>query len=293
MPSVKQLVKINTKAQLMAIKNALMSKYYNLFCSNIEIEGVTAEQKEYITRQLFAKGTIAVFKPNDKINDLVAFCPYAAQKFNLYDQPTEVQLINTRNSPIIPNKTMKVNEDVVLGYLNKDRHGAAMYINAYVDRLVQIEGVINTNLTLHKMPFLLNCSSDNREMLNNLMNKVLENEPIIATEQSIQDSIDVLNTNTPYIIDKLKDYEKELDGELLTILGINNVAIEKKERLISDEANSNNQAIKTAALSMQNELNDFAKKIKEVLNYNVKFRILTLEMFDEEEKKEDDENVAQ
>ena len=39
------------------------------------------------------------------------------------------------------------------------------------------------------------------------------------------------------------DYKKEIWNEALTYLGINNIMINKKERLITDEANSNNELI--------------------------------------------------
>ena len=39
------------------------------------------------------------------------------------------------------------------------------------------------------------------------------------------------------------DYKKEIWNEALTYLGINNIMIDKKERLITDEANSNNELI--------------------------------------------------
>ena len=45
------------------------------------------------------------------------------------------------------------------------------------------------------------------------------------------------------MIDKISDYKKEILNEALTFLGINNVSIEKKERLVTDEANSNNEVI--------------------------------------------------
>ena len=39
------------------------------------------------------------------------------------------------------------------------------------------------------------------------------------------------------------DYKKEIWNEALTFLGINNIMVDKKERLITDEANSNNELI--------------------------------------------------
>ena len=45
------------------------------------------------------------------------------------------------------------------------------------------------------------------------------------------------------MIDKIIDYKKEIWNEALTFLGINNIMVDKKERLITDEANSNNELI--------------------------------------------------
>lgn len=57
------------------------------------------------------------------------------------------------------------------------------------------------------------------------------------------DSIKAINTEAPIVFDKLQNYKKEIWNEALTFLGINNVMIEKSERLITDEANSNNELI--------------------------------------------------
>ena len=52
-----------------------------------------------------------------------------------------------------------------------------------------------------------------------------------------------LNTGAPYIADKVTEYKKEIWNEALEYLGINTMSIEKKERLITDEASSNNELI--------------------------------------------------
>ena len=57
------------------------------------------------------------------------------------------------------------------------------------------------------------------------------------------DSIRSLKTDAPFVADKIMEYKKEIWNEALTYLGINNVEINKKERLITDEASSNNELI--------------------------------------------------
>ena len=60
------------------------------------------------------------------------------------------------------------------------------------------------------------------------------------------ENIMVLPTQAPYLVDQLQTQKQEMERELLTFLGINNT-LEKKERLIVDETNSNNQFIKMAS----------------------------------------------
>ena len=72
----------------------------------------------------------------------------------------------------------------------------------------------------------------------------------------------MLDTQAPYLLDKLQDYKNELRSELLTFLGINNNNIVKKERLITDEVNANNELISI----MLDLMYDLRKKACEEIN---------------------------
>ena len=47
------------------------------------------------------------------------------------------------------------------------------------------------------------------------------------------------------------EYKKEIWNEALTFLGINNINVEKRERLVKEEANANNELVN---LNLQNRL---------------------------------------
>lgn len=57
------------------------------------------------------------------------------------------------------------------------------------------------------------------------------------------ESIKSVRTDAPFIADKIMEYKKEIWNEALAFLGVNTLSLEKKERMITDEANSNNELI--------------------------------------------------
>ena len=65
---------------------------------------------------------------------------------------------------------------------------------------------------------------------------------------------------SPYLIDKLQQHRFEVEKELLTFLGIN-TTIEKKERLLVDETNANNEQI---SLNVEIGLREREKACKEI-----------------------------
>ena len=71
-------------------------------------------------------------------------------------------------------------------------------------------------------------------------------------------------------IDKLYTQKTNLENELNTFLGIDNIGnVEKKERLIKDEANSNNDIINDYSDSIGSNLEEGFKSVEKVLGYKV------------------------
>ena len=73
--------------------------------------------------------------------------------------------------------------------------------------------------------------------------RFLENEPYILVKKKL-DLMDIKidNLSVLYVADRLLEDKKKIENELLTLFGLNNV-VDKKERLIVDEANANNDYI--------------------------------------------------
>ena len=112
-------------------------------------------------------------------------------------------------------------------------------------RLYEAEQTAMVNIKAQKTPVLLLMDEKQRLTMENLYSQYEGNRPVIFGDKNSlgENVIKAINTQAPFIADKIINYKKEIWNEALTFLGINNIMIDKKERLITDEANSNNELI--------------------------------------------------
>lgn len=128
---------------------------------------------------------------------------------------------------------------------NWDRLPTAGTMELFALRLTEAERSIDVNIKAQKTPVLLLVDEQQRLTLENMYSQFDGNRPVIFGDKNQLDpnQIRSISTGAPFVADSLSDYKKEIWNEALTYLGVNNIMIDKKERLVSDEANSNNELI--------------------------------------------------
>lgn len=260
-----RMVKRDIKALRRETINTLLNKYYNIYMDNFEIEGLEAEPIDYVLRNFWALGTLAAFKI--KIADEVGFTTYAATRWNMYDFPEECNLINKRNVPFIPKGSQVVNKDVVIGWIQSNHKPVKMIVDFYVKRIAEVEMVINTNLQLSKMPFLVAVSPSDQAKAEDIIDRILDDEVAVFTSLEELSLVQALATNTPYIIDKLYAYKTSVENELLTYLGIDNA--DENSRLLLDQVNANNQVINTNREGFLYHLETFFDKCNKLFGSHI------------------------
>ena len=250
------------------IKQVYLGKYYDLYMNSIKWTGITSEERDYIMRKFWSEGTCCAFRikgtatAKDGADGMVGFCPWATQTWNMYDFPETVMLINQRGVPFIPNTTQIVNVDVALGWIQRNHKPVWFTVQYYIDRIAQVEMVINTNLELQKMPYLIGVTPDDKKRMEDVVQRILNNELVVFADMDDVNQIKSLVTSTPYIIDKLAQYKVSLENDLLTYLGIDNVGDEKKERLLVDEVNASNDIINDYGQNFIDCLQEWVDTIK-------------------------------
>ena len=167
---------------------------------------------------------------------------------NIYGLPTSINCYSysfSETRPVYYGLNDKKDNQCVLVMNNWDRVPTAKTIELFSYRLYEAERTADVNVKNQKFPLLILIDENQRLTFENMYSQIDGNKPaIFGDRKNIDlDKFKVLKTDAPIVFDKLMEYKKEIWNEALTFLGINNIDISKKERLISGEANSNNEVI--------------------------------------------------
>ena len=128
-------------------------------------------------------------------------------------------------------------ENSVIIYNNMLHTNSVMMVEMFATRLAELDRIVEINAQAQKTPVLVQGSETQRLTLKNLYKEYAGNAPVIFGDKNLDiNSLKVLKTDAPYIADKLYQLKTQIWNEALTYLGISNLNIQKKERLISDEA---------------------------------------------------------
>lgn len=199
-------------------------------------------ESRYIEEMLYDNGECAMFDHPDL--GLCVLRSSSRENLNIYGEPTKLSLsgFNEHRTVMMDECVRIMNNDLALPTLPN--------IVYYARRMAEIDDIIMQNLRQQRVPYLFATDENNAFSMKSLYDRIYQGEPAIFIDKEMlkgePENIMVIPTTAPYLVDKLQIQKQEMERELLTFLGINNT-LEKKERLIVDETNSNNQFIKMAS----------------------------------------------
>ena len=221
-----------------------LTKYYQMLALNrYKWENLpNGIESRYIEQMLYDNGECAMFDHPDL--GLCVLRSSSRENLNIYGEPTKLTVtgFNEHRTVMMDECVRILNNDLGLPTLE--------HIVYYARRMAEIDDIIMQNLRQQRVPYLFATDENNALSMKTLYNRIYQGEPAIFIDKEMlkgePENIMVIPTLAPYLVDKLQIQKQEMERELLTFLGINNT-LEKKERLIVDETNSNNQFIKMAS----------------------------------------------
>lgn len=267
-------------------KDRLYNKYKLLALNIFEYENLPNNiESRHIEEGLFNYGQVVFFNddeygflclPCSELGDVNIYGDSKSVIANGFNYQKNILLINSVDS--IDLKLKDVNKGIRI--LNNDLKQPMNYIiRDYANKMREVEKSINLNIRQQKYPYIVKTNKNNELTLKTMVKKIDEGEEVaIFSAKGIDSELfDVFNLSVPYVVDKLNNYKYELEREILTDLGLNN-NFEKKERLLTDEINSNNDYIfrkvelmyktRKQAIDLINQVYGLDIKIKKVDNFH-------------------------
>ena len=161
-------------------------------------------------------------------------------KLNHYQMPTEYHTVST--SPLI--KKNLSNEECVVMKNSPLYVGIFPYLNFFAKKLALTSRTMDQNLTMQWTPYIITGDKRMLQQFKVFMKKILQGVQTIFTSKGFRtEDVNVLQTNAPFIADELHGMKQAILRECMTMLGIENANMDKKERLVADEVNANNQQV--------------------------------------------------
>ena len=220
--------------------------------------------ERYLELHLFRNGCMVYFN-DDVIGNLCLDC-ITSGALNVYGYPITRRAYSSYNNY---NKELKDTDSVII-WNNYLRTSCLPVIEMYARRLYNLDRIIDVNANAQKTPVLIQGTEQQKLTLINLYKQYCGNEPFIFGDKSIDlNALKVLKTDAPYICDKIYQLKTQIWNEALTYLGISNVNIQKRERLITDEVTRNQGGTVASRYSRLESRRQAVEKINAMFGTNI------------------------
>lgn len=221
---------------------------------------------DWIEKQMYYSGST-----------MIAFAPevgmYATKYTNsgeidMYDRP---QYFNVVNNHTGLNGLRYHREDVVIIKNNIHTTPTQTMLRKNIGELVELHITKLMNQTWQRMPVMFQGNPTVIQSLKALVEGTLEGgSPIAIVDRNLSvEAVVPVDTRTQYLGKELRDETKMVVGELLTLLGINNLEVSKNERLVAKEAEVNEEEVSANLLAFLEPRRAAAQEINEKFGLNV------------------------
>lgn len=217
----------------------------------------------YLEMCLFSDGMCVFFE--DEVLGYLGLRCMIGGRLNVYQIPTDRKAYATNGYQ----KELDGTNSVII--FNNYLHTNSMLdVEMFSKRLYNLDRAIDVNANAQKTPVLIQCDESQRLTMKNLYKQYEGNEPFIFGSKGLDaNGLKVLQTGAPYVADKLYELKTQIWNEALTYLGISNINVVKKERMITDEVTRNQGGTVASRYSRLESRRQACKQINEMFGLDI------------------------
>lgn len=161
-------------------------------------------------------------------------------------------------------------KDSVIIFNNMLHTNCLTDVELFARRLYECDRTIDVNIKAQKTPVMIACDENQRLTMKNLYQQYDGNEPFIFGGKDMDiKKIQAIVTGAPYVADKVMQTKFQIWNEAMTYLGISNVNMHKKERLLNDEVTRNMGSTVASRYTRLEMRKQACKKINEMFGLNI------------------------
>lgn len=274
--------------EVSGIENVASAYYFNYLLRLVkgifEIKAPDYWDTDFLLDTLLLEGVFAIFE-NDT-EPLALNCqPYGV---NVYYKPTSFNIAN----PVLGNFTKTIGIDGELIYLEEDPSINGSFktirplLNKYSYQLAACDKCIDQSLMNSGVAAIFSASSKKAaESFRAMYDEIAQGNPAVFVDEELglagsnSRNLQYTPAKDNFVCDKVQIEKRAIIEEFLTAIGINNANTSKRERLNSDEVNSNNDECYVATAVWRRNLEETtakARKLFPTLNFTLAIKDLSI-----------------
>lgn len=239
---------------------------------------------DFLLDTLLLNGVFGIFEHNSE--PLAMNCqPYGV---NMYYKPTSFNIAN----PVLGTFSKTIGEDGAIIYLEEDPSANAQFrtirplLTFYSYKLAACDKCIDQSLMNSGVTAIFSASSKKAaESFRLMYDEISEGKPAVFVDEELglassnSRNLQYTPAKDNFVCDKIQIEKRQIIEEFLTAIGINNANTDKRERLNSDEVNSNNQECYVATEVWRRNLKETtaqAKKLFPGLDFSITIRNMSI-----------------
>lgn len=230
---------------------------------------------DYLRDNLFRNGIMACVE-KDGVNYCLT-CGYTG--INVYNKPTKVMISNI----VLGTFERTIHDDcelLYINYLNGHFLSCERLVNRYALLLAQCDGSLNVNLINSRVAHVFIGKSDAQiKSYKKMYDEISNGKPCTFIKNSKNGTpldnskLDVLNVKNTYVANDILLTKRTIMNEFLTEIGINNANTNKRERLITDEVNVNDEETNALLMLWKDTMTKCFERINTMFNTNIKVKV--------------------